>query len=183
MLNQSKIKRAFACLYFFALVLSLFILQIAGQSSGGSFTLEKSVVAGGGRTSGGGTFTLTGTAGQTAAGAFSQMSLFNERSGFWTPDAQAPTAGESVISGRVADLRSGDGIDGVKIILTEISTGEIHETTTNEKGNYTFTGVDVGKFYIITAAHRTYSFIPPQLTLSLVGDSTDLDFFAVKNVN
>lgn len=183
MFNQSKIRRAFACFYLFALSLSLFILQIAGQSSGGSFTLEKSVVSGGGRTSSGGTFSLTGTAGQTAAGAFSQMSMFNERSGFWTPDAQAPTAGESIISGRVADLQSGDGIYGVKIILTDISTGEVQETRTNEKGNYTFTGVYVGKFYFITAAHRTYTFVPPQLALSLVGDTTDLDFVAVRNVN
>lgn len=183
MFNQFNLKRAFACLYLFAILLSLFVVEITGQSSGGNFTMQKSVVAGGGTTSSGGSFSLAGTVGQTAAGDFSQNATFNERSGFWASDVQAPTAAESFIAGCVTDLQSGEGIEGVRIILTDIFTNDVQETTTNGKGNYAFTGVAVGKFYVITAIHRRYTLIPPQQVLSLVGDTTDLNFVAARNVN
>src|SRR5260221_7445862 len=51
--------------------------------SGGQFTINKSVIAGGGGSANGGTFSVDGTIGQAAAGTTSSGGTFNLQSGFW----------------------------------------------------------------------------------------------------
>ena len=66
------------------------MLAVAGtavaQSTGGDFTLKKSVIAGGSATAGGGDFQLAATAGQHDAGVM-QGGDFTVRGGFWPAGA------------------------------------------------------------------------------------------------
>ncbi|MBL8124852.1 MAG: VCBS repeat-containing protein, partial [Blastocatellia bacterium] len=78
----------------FGLSALLFTSPAFGQS-GGSFTITKSVIAGGGGSGSGGSFTLNGTIGQAAAGTTSTGGSFSLESGFWAGGnanvPQAPT--------------------------------------------------------------------------------------------
>jgi hypothetical protein len=69
-------------------LMSLFLCVLVFSSnaiaqSGGTFTITKSVIAGGGGHSTGGTFTLDGTIGQAVAGTTSTGAPFTMISGFW----------------------------------------------------------------------------------------------------
>src|SRR5687768_978823 len=70
-------------------------------ASGGAFTLEKVVAAGGGTKKDAAPFNENGTTGQAAAGIRSTGGGFALYSGFWTPDSLAPTAASAVVGGRV----------------------------------------------------------------------------------
>ena len=72
------------------LMCSLLILSVFSQS-GGNFEIKKSVIAGGGDKSTGGTFEMTGTIGQPVAGTNSTGGDFELRSGFWGGGATAST--------------------------------------------------------------------------------------------
>ena len=75
----------------------IFLLSaVVSAQSGGTFVIEKSVIAGGGGSAAGGIFTLDGTIGQGVAGTASSGGVFNIYSGFWASSA-APTT----ISGTV----------------------------------------------------------------------------------
>ena len=63
----------------------------AVAQSGGSFTIQQSVIASGGGTSNGGGFTVESTTGQSLAGGPISNEPFNLFSGFWTPASFAPT--------------------------------------------------------------------------------------------
>lgn len=68
----------------------IFILAYATHAqvaTGGDFTLERSVVTGGGGSWSGGDFDAKTTAGQSAAGGPKTGSPFSIYSGFWTPGA------------------------------------------------------------------------------------------------
>ena len=63
----------------------IFLLSsIVSAQSGGTFLIEKNVIAGGGGQSTGGTFTVNGTIGQPLAGTTSGGGTFIVESGFWT---------------------------------------------------------------------------------------------------
>ena len=84
----------------FSLVMSP-IVAGAQVASGGNFTLEQSVVAGGGgQSSTGGTFSLDGTIGQAAAGGALNGSPFAVTSGFWNFTPSAPIGFEADVSPR-----------------------------------------------------------------------------------
>src|SRR6478735_8958847 len=84
------------------LVLGLMGITAFGQvATGGTFSLDQSVIAGGGGSSTGGTFSLTGTVGQDAAGTTSTGGSFALTDGFWQAAALAPTAAEVTVGGRV----------------------------------------------------------------------------------
>src|SRR5437762_14234942 len=67
--------------------------------SGGTFTLTKTVIAGGGGSSSGGTFTLDGTIGQSVAGGPADGAPFSIYSGFWTPGIAGWGIGGEIIYG------------------------------------------------------------------------------------
>ena len=72
------------CLAFLVLFVTSF--ATAQVATGGAFTLEKSVIAGGGGDASGGAFEVTSTKGQAATGGPKTGSPFSIYLGFWTPD-------------------------------------------------------------------------------------------------
>ena len=84
------------------------IISLAQIASGGGFTLEKSVVAGGGgQQSTGGNFSLDGTIGQAAAGITSTGSPFAAASGFWNYSPSVPVV--ATIEADIATRPNGNG--------------------------------------------------------------------------
>ena len=65
--------------------------QILAQSSGGAFEIKQSVVANGGGRATGGSFTLDGTAGQSAAGEQMTGGNFSVSNGFWAGNSNVVT--------------------------------------------------------------------------------------------
>ena len=180
MFNQSKPKYIFVFIGLVIFFISQCILSSKGQSSeDSSFTMQKSVVAGGGDSSTGNGFTLTGTVGQSIAGVNSQGSPFSLQSGFWASDF-APTAAEVTLGGQVTNI-DGLGLSKVKITLVDVFTNETRTTYTDAKGNYHFTDVAVGTLYIITAERERYNFTPSQQIINLSGDEKPVNFTATHN--
>jgi hypothetical protein len=60
------------------------------QSTGGTYALERSVVAGGGGSSAGGAYALSGTIAQPEAHAVSTGGLYQLHGGFWSGASTAP---------------------------------------------------------------------------------------------
>jgi len=88
---EVKIKKAKG--YLTALVsLGLCVATVSTgfAQSGGTFSITKSVIAGGGGRASGGTFTLEGTIGQPFAGTQSTGTNFSIIAGFWGGGAAAP---------------------------------------------------------------------------------------------
>lgn len=69
----------------------------AQQSSGGEFTVTKSVIAGGGGSQSGGEFAVTGVTGQAAVGQ-SEGGEFSLKGGFFASDVQ-PVGGAIFLDG------------------------------------------------------------------------------------
>jgi hypothetical protein len=78
----------------------IFLLSsIVSAQSGGTFVIEKSVIASGGGNSSGGTFLLDGTIGQSFAGTTSSGGVFSLGSGFWAGSAAAVAISGTVTYG------------------------------------------------------------------------------------
>ena len=69
-------------------VASVCAFPVGAQSSGGPYRIERSVIAGGGASLGGGAFELRGTAGQSVASTLS-ASGYRFHGGFWSLDPGA----------------------------------------------------------------------------------------------
>src|SRR5215831_10310756 len=157
-----------------AVVLALSISNIVpAQSSGGSFTITQSQIAGGGGTAGNGSFGVNGTSGQMAAGTTMTNSPYQEYGGFWT-DVVSPTATAGQISGQVSDS-NGNSVAGVAVRLTGTQN---RMTITDALGNYHFDSVETNGLYVVTPARANFSFAPAQRTLSQLGFHTDAAFTA-----
>jgi hypothetical protein len=160
-------------------ILILFLLPLtatAQVSSGGAFTLEKSVVAAGGASNlAGGSFALGATAGQAGAGQ-SGAGSFALRGGFWEFQPLAPTAAMVTVGGRVA-MENGVGIANARILLTD-SSGATRVTVSNSFGNFTFNDVPAGETYIFTAMHRRFAFTNPTQVFFIADSRGDLEFTA-----
>jgi hypothetical protein len=77
-----------------AVSISIFACAAVAQvATGGPFTLEKSVVAGGGGAGSGGVFQIGSTTGQALAGGPKTGSPFGSYSGFWVPESEAVPTG------------------------------------------------------------------------------------------
>ena len=126
------------------------------SQTGGSFEIEKSVVASGGNTSSGGSFTLESTSGQKVLDATPQGGTFQIFTGFWTPQF-APTAA-ATISGKVLQS-NGRGIPRAIVSSTD-SSGNIKIARTNLFGNFRFTNVEIGQTYIFEVSAKGYLFAP-----------------------
>lgn len=152
------------------------VIASAQISSGGSFSLEKSVIAGGGGESTGGGFRAAGTAGQNAAGTLTQNSSFFQIGGFWSPDQLAPTSASVSISGKVT-TSNGRGIRNVIVTLTD-PEGNVRTTVTGSFGSYHFTDVEVGHTYILQVQAKKYVFLNPAQVVTVSDELTNLDFTA-----
>src|SRR5262249_45583757 len=119
-----------------ALLLNLTVLCVfaAGQvATGGTFSLDQSVIAGGGGgPSTGGTFSLTGTGGQDAAGTRSTGGSFALTGGFWQSANLTPTAAEVSVGGRV--LNSMNRPINRAIVTFTGADGVMHTSITNNFG-------------------------------------------------
>jgi hypothetical protein len=145
-------------------------------SSGGSFSLEKSVMPGGGGSSTAGGFTVTGTAGQNTAGNAAQNGNFSLTGGFWSPDQLAPTSASVSVSGKVTTL-NGRGIRNVIVTLTD-NEGNVQTTFTGSFGSYRFTDVEVGQTYILQVQAKKYLFPNPVQVVTINDELTNMDFTA-----
>ncbi len=167
------------CITFFTFLIFNFSLTQSAPaqiSSGGSFSLEKSVISGGGGQSAGVGFAVAGTVGQNAAGTLTQNSNFFQIGGFWSPDQFGPTAALVSISGKVTTL-NGSGIRNVIVTLTD-TEGGVRTTVTGSFGIYRFTDVEVGHTYILTAHAKKYLFANPTQVVTTNDELTDIDFTA-----
>lgn len=137
-----------------SIILSMLIPVFA--QSGGTFVIEKSVVAGGGGQTIGGTFKLDGTVGQPLAGTLSSGGAFSIASGFWGGDQAAPAANVT-ISGRVLASNGVTGLRNASVTLTG-PTGVVRTATTSSFGFYTFDNVAPGFAYTIRILSRSFRY-------------------------
>ncbi|HMJ08952.1 MAG TPA: carboxypeptidase-like regulatory domain-containing protein [Pyrinomonadaceae bacterium] len=89
----------------------------------------------------------------------------------------APSAGSASIAGRVVDF-GGRGISGASLTVADASTGVSMGTRTNPFGYYTVDGLQAGQVYVVSIAHKRYSFAQESRTISLTEDLTSVDFTA-----
>lgn len=161
---------------FAGLFLALTASAQAQIAQGGTYTLDQSVIAGGGTSAGAGNslYSLTGSIGQAIVDT-SSASPFTIKSGFFTADAPlAPTAASVTISGR-AITSTGRGIRNVVVVMTD-SNGTIRAATTTALGYYSFANVAVGETYVITARGKRYTFAQPTQVLNINDDNNEINF-------
>lgn len=166
-------------LHFYVIILVGTVLMSAAANaqvaSGGTYSLEQSVIAGGGTTnSTGGNFKVEGTIGQATAGTRSTVVPFQLQNGFWTALPLTPTAASVSISGRVMTA-DGRGIKKAIVVLTK-PTGERRSALTGAFGYYRFDDVTVGQTYILEVNSKRFRFSPQ--VVSVMEDLTSLDFTA-----
>lgn len=178
-------KRVLFSMLFLAALIFLLSATLRAQTiessenaaSGGAFVLQKTVVAGGGREMQQQPSTnIHGTAGQANAGVKSMGGQFSVYSGFWTPDAFAPTSANVVVGGRIltADRR---GIKNVRVEIT-FPSGETRTTISNAFGYYRFAEIPSGEIYIFTVFAKRFHFTQPTQSRTIVGDTQEIDFIA-----
>lgn len=159
--------RSFLLLFFFSLT--------TVAQTGGTYQLEKSVIASGGNTSSGGAYSLESTTGQSIAGGFILGNPYRNYTGFWTPSL-VPTAANVSIGGRVLTA-AGRGIGHARVTLYE-PNGTISAALTNSFGYYRFDGVPVGETYILTVSSKGFAF--EAQAVSVIDEITDLDFIGAE---
>jgi len=89
----------------------------------------------------------------------------------------APTAAHASVSGRVTDS-NGRGISQASLTLTNTQSGATQVATTNTFGYFTIEDLEVGVTYILTVAHKRYSFTDSTRTFTLEDNATGIDFVA-----
>ncbi len=159
------------------MICSVFVLTnpiTTFSQTGGTYVIEKSVIASGGNTSSGGNFSLQGTGGQSVSNASPQGGTFQILSGFWTP-VFAPTAASVSISGRVSFVK-GSGIPRALVQFVD-SSGTVRLALTNNFGYFRFDDVEVGQTYVFEVFAKGSIFAPQ--VLNVQGEITGLDFFSL----
>lgn len=159
------------------IVLSAAFLANAQVASNPPYTLEQSVIAGGGgQGSTGGAFSLDGTIGQPIAGTRSTNSPFDLTGGFWTAPQSAPTAAGVTVGGRVT-TSDGRGIRNVRVTLTGMD-GESRTALTGTFGYYRFADVPAGETYIFSVFAKRFTFAQNTQVRSIMEDTDDINFVA-----
>ncbi len=143
------------------LLVSAFAVLTLSQS-GGTFVITQSVVSNGGAKSDGGSFTVTGTTGQNAAGTNPTGGSFGASGGFWNAGTSAsgsptPTPG-SAISGTVTYVNASAPPKYISN-ATVTGTGSPNVFTTTaapggSAGTYSLTGFGAGS-YTVTPTKTT----------------------------
>lgn len=160
------------------IILCACLSTTAQVATGGSFSLDQSVIAsGGGQGLTGGAFSVDGTIGQSIAGTNSTGSPFAVKGGFWTAAPLAPTAAAVTVSGRVL-TDGGNGLTNARVILTS-ANGESRTVMTSSFGYFKFDEVSAGETYIVSVISRRYQFATQAV---FVGDQiVNLDFTALNS--
>lgn len=157
-----------------AFLVLVFLAPVLQAQTGGSFTITQSVIAGGGQSAAGGSFSLDGTVGQSSAGGVLAGSTFSVTSGFWNFAPLTPTATSAAVSGRVTTA-NGRGLVRAIVTISD-GSGEIRSVLTGSFGFYQFENVPVGETYIFEVKSKKYLFAPRVVTLT--EEITDLNFRA-----
>jgi hypothetical protein len=158
--------------------LILFIALILSASntfaqSGGTFVIEKSVIAGGGASDAtGGNFKIDGTIGQAAAGERSPALPFSLQNGFWNATPLSPSAAAVSVSGKVS-TPDGRGLRNAVVAITD-SHGVKRMVTTSSFGFYVFYDVAVGDTYVVSVSSKLYRF--QSMMLQVTDTLTGVDF-------
>jgi len=159
------------------MTLFLFTSGVWGQvASGGSYTLNQAVIAGGGGTSNdtvNNNYKLEGTIGQPAAGISALGGTYGARSGFWAANPLAPTAAGATIGGRVLGLR-GESLQNVTVTLSGGTLLVPRTAHSSSFGYFKFEDVEVGQIYILTISSRRYGFGQNPRIISLLDNVTDV---------
>ncbi len=132
---------------------------VCSINSGGGSTVGTAVANQGTRT-----VTINLQEGNNAACTFSNTQAF-------------VTAAPVSVSGRVVDW-SGRGISGARINVVNPSNGSINSVLTNGFGYYTVDNLPAGEFYVVTVAHKRYTFTDDTRALSVNDDVANMDFTA-----
>jgi len=161
-----------ACLFILAALAS--IAGTVPAQSGGSFQIEKSVIAGGGGQTTGGQFILDATIGQHIAGTTSTGGTFELGSGFW--GGGATPAANVTVSGRVL-TSDGRGLRNATVSITD-SNGVSRIATTSSFGFFSFDNVSSGGTYTFRVFSRLFRFQPR--TVQVNDNLTLADFMGLE---
>jgi hypothetical protein len=151
----------------------------AQVASGGTYTLNRAVIANGGGESTdpvNNLYRVDGTAGQVAAGYGMTSTRFGLISGFWDL-VNRPTAANASLSGRILSP-DGLGIRNVSVILEGGSLTTPRTTLSSSFGYFSFDDLEAGQIYVISISSKRYGFANPTQTVSVFGNVTDLVFQA-----
>ena len=85
------------------------------------------------------------------------------------------SAGNAVVSGQVRDSR-GRGIAKAVVSITDPNSGIVYRAKTSPFGYYQIEGLEVGSVYVVTVAHKAYTFINTTQSLMLLQDTDGVDF-------
>lgn len=171
-------------LIFFAVIVLLVLLFALSaraqtgefQAAGGSFILEKQVVAGGGNRMQQSSINQAGTAGQAIAGYKSSGGGFALSSGFWTPEDFAPTAANVVVGGRVKTF-DGRGIKNVLVTIT-FPSGQTRAALSSAFGYYRFADIPAGEIYLFSVSAKRHTFAQVSQAREISEDTENIDFIA-----
>jgi hypothetical protein len=183
---KRKILERFDLFFFAAVLILILFLAFSARaqtdetpdlvSSGGAFTLVKSVIAGGGNQMAQQQLNQSGTTGQPIAGYSSTGGNFAVYSGFWTPETFAPTAASVTVGGRVKNSE-GKGIRNVIVTIT-FPSGERRTVLSGTFGYYRFAEIPAGETYVFSVAAKRHSFSQPTQVRNVTDDTHDIDFTA-----
>jgi hypothetical protein len=169
--------RDLAAAFFAFVCFSAVLAASLSAQTGGTYHIEKSVVASGGNASSGGGYSLESTSGQTVAGGPVQNPPYSAHAGFWVPSF-APTAAHVSVGGRVLTA-DGRGIRNVRVMLTPMN-GAVQYSLTGPFGYYRFDGVAVGETYILTVFSKSFVFRNPTQVVIVNEELIELDFVAME---
>jgi hypothetical protein len=163
------------------IVLTFTVISVSAQvATGGSYTLNQAVVAGGGGTSSdavNNNYKVEGTSGQPAAGTFSNVGSYSIRGGFWAANPFAPTAAGVSVSGRVLGINN-EGLRNITVILAGGALLTPRRARTNTFGNFTFEDVEAGQVYTVSIQNKKYGFPQESQVFSLMDSISGIVFQA-----
>lgn len=90
-------------------------------------------------------------------------------------DCVPASAGTAVVSGQVRDSR-GRGIGRAVVSVTDPNTGIVYQARTSPFGYYQIENLEVGSTYVVTVAHKGYTFLNTTQTLTVFQDTEGVDF-------
>ena len=159
---------------FTAIITCLFLTAIGVPQSGGTFVIQKSVIAGGGGTASGGTFVATGTIAQPVSGTSSAGGTFVLAGGFWGGSVAPATS--VTVSGKVF-TSDGSGLKNAVVTLMN-SQGISTRVITTPFGNYVFNNVATNDSYLITVVSKRFRFA--QKNLFVTDNVSNFDFIGLE---
>jgi len=162
--------------YVLVIALAAAMAAPAQVGVGGAYTLEQSVIAGGGGTGTGGSYSLEGTTAQSITGAATGPG-YSLRSGFWSRAPLAPSAAGATISGRVV-LENGAGLKNAMVYLEGGRLTAPRIAQTGSFGYFSFEEVETGQSYTLSVVSKRYKITDPTRVISLMDDLTDVEFQA-----